>query len=62
MVAGREVQRDRDGEFSATGPVAGLLARAAGVGRQLELDVAEAVASSPLRGDPRRRFSARIGR
>jgi uncharacterized damage-inducible protein DinB len=52
LVAGREVHRDRDAEFSAAGPVAPLLARAAGASAQLAADVAAARWHEPLRAEP----------
>jgi hypothetical protein len=39
-VAGRSVERDRDAEFVAAGPVAELVARAAEAGRRLRVDLA----------------------
>jgi hypothetical protein len=52
LVHGRRVERDRDGEFEATGPVAPLLARTAAVRAQLALDVAAADPGAPLRSSP----------
>lgn len=50
MVAGREIERDRDAEFRAHGPVAELIARTAAARRQLEADLAAAEPLSPPRG------------
>jgi hypothetical protein len=52
LVAGREVVRDRDGEFTASGPVQPLLDRAAAVRARLACDVLRAAPASPLRGTP----------
>ncbi|VTR75542.1 DUF664 domain-containing protein [Cellulomonas hominis] len=52
LVHGRPVERDRDGEFRATGPVAPLLARVGQVQAQLALDVAAATPGDPLRATP----------
>ena len=48
-MAGRPVERDRDSEFTATGPVAELVTRARRVRAQLADDVAAAEPSAPLR-------------
>jgi hypothetical protein len=40
MVAGRDIERDRDAEFRATGTVAELVVRVRNARRQLEVDVA----------------------
>ncbi|GAA2868833.1 hypothetical protein GCM10010517_28720 [Streptosporangium fragile] len=52
MVAGREVVRDRDGEFTSAGPVGPLLDRAAAVRAQLAEDVRAAAYGEGLRGTP----------
>jgi hypothetical protein len=52
MVADRPFERDRDAEFLATGPVAGLVARAADARRQLADDIAAADPSATPRHDP----------
>jgi len=52
MVAGRPVERDRDAEFTATGPVAPLLAQIPGVKAQLARDAEHADFSAPLRNTP----------
>jgi hypothetical protein len=50
LVAGRSIERDRDAEFRAKGPVDELVARAHQARRQLALDVAHLDAGAPLRG------------
>ena len=52
MVAGRTVERDRDAEFRASGPVDELVARARRARRQLAADVATAEPSAPPSGTP----------
>ena len=52
VVAGREVPRDRDAEFSASGPVAALIAAAAAAKRRLADDLATAQPASPPRRPP----------
>lgn len=52
MVAGRTVDRDRDAEFRASGPVDELVARTRRARRQLAADVATVEAGSPPRGTP----------
>jgi hypothetical protein len=52
VVAGREVHRDRDAEFSASGPVAALIAAAAAAKRQFAEDLATAQPASPPRRPP----------
>lgn len=52
FVAGRPVERDRDGEFAATGPVAPLITRLEQVRAQLARDVAAADPGAPLRAVP----------
>ncbi|WP_435154976.1 DUF664 domain-containing protein [Amycolatopsis sacchari] len=49
MVAGRQVERDREAEFRATGKVADLVARVERAKRQLHEDVAAADPWGPLR-------------
>lgn len=54
QVAGRAIERDRDAEFRAEGPVAGLLSRTAEARRQLEADIAaaEPLSTPPNAPDP----------
>ena len=52
LVAGRQIERDRDAEFTAEGPVAELVARVEVAKRQLREDVAAADPRAPLRGEP----------
>jgi hypothetical protein len=52
MVAGRTVERDRDAEFRASGPVDELVARARRARRQLAADVATVEPTAPPRGTP----------
>jgi hypothetical protein len=52
VVAGREVRRDRDAEFSASGPVAALIAAAVAAKRQFAEDLATAQPAAPLRRPP----------
>lgn len=47
MVAGRRVERDREAEFTATGPVADLVARARQVREAFAADVATADPAAP---------------
>lgn len=49
LVAGRAVERDRAAEFTASGPVAGLLERVAAAKDQLRADLAVAAFAAPLR-------------
>ncbi|MCP2167458.1 mycothiol transferase [Goodfellowiella coeruleoviolacea] len=56
LVAGRSAPRDRDAEFTASGPVAPLLRRAREIGQQLQHDVAAAAPREPLRAQPRADF------
>ncbi|GGM67616.1 aminotransferase class I/II-fold pyridoxal phosphate-dependent enzyme [Dactylosporangium sucinum] len=56
LVAGRAVERDRDAEFTAAGPVAGLLARVAEVRGRFVADARGAVPGDPPRGTPDPRF------
>jgi Protein of unknown function (DUF664) len=52
LVAGRDISRDRDAEFTAAGPVAGLLERAAAARARLAADVATAEPAAPPRRAP----------
>jgi hypothetical protein len=52
LVAGRQVERDRDAEFLATGPVAELVPLVERGKALLAADVAAAVPSAPLRAQP----------
>ncbi len=56
FVAGRVVERDRDAEFRATGPVAPLLARVPAVTAAFRADVRAADPSAPLRVQPPGKF------
>jgi hypothetical protein len=49
LVAGRTVVRDRDAEFTASGPVAGLVERVIAAKEQLRADPAAAAPAEPLR-------------
>ncbi|MEV7043555.1 DinB family protein [Amycolatopsis sp. NPDC051061] len=49
LVAGRAVERDRDAEFTASGPVAGLIERVAAAKEQLRADLTVAEPTEPLR-------------
>jgi hypothetical protein len=53
LVAGRDIDRDRGGEFAASGPVGPLLERTRHVREQLATDVAGASARAPLHARPR---------
>ena len=50
VVAGREITRDRDAEFRAHGPVAGLIAATAEAKSQFRADAATAEFAAPPRG------------
>ncbi len=50
VVAGREITRDRDAEFRAHGPVAGLAAATAEARRRFRADAAAADFAAPPRG------------
>jgi Protein of unknown function (DUF664) len=50
VIAGRTVERDRDAEFRASGPVDELVARARRAREQLAADLAGLVPSDPPRG------------
>lgn len=52
VVAGRRIERDRDAEFRASGPVAPLVERTERARRRLHADVATAEPSAPPRGAP----------
>ncbi|GAB3147873.1 hypothetical protein GCM10027258_41990 [Amycolatopsis stemonae] len=51
LVAGRSVHRDRAAEFTAAGPVAGLLERVEQAREQLRADLAAADSTAPLRAE-----------
>jgi hypothetical protein len=52
LVAGREIERDRDAEFLASGPVAELVPLVERAKAQLAADVATFVPGAPLRREP----------
>jgi hypothetical protein len=52
MVAGRIIERDRDAEFRASGPVAELVRRTRQARRQLDADIAGLEPLAPPRGTP----------
>ncbi|HEY2764898.1 MAG TPA: DUF664 domain-containing protein [Pseudonocardiaceae bacterium] len=52
LVAGRVVERDRDAEFTASGPVGGLVARIAAARWMLRDDVTTAEPAAALRAEP----------
>jgi hypothetical protein len=52
LVAGRPVERDRPGEFTASGPVRHLVERAEATRVQLRLDLATAEPAAPLQVEP----------
>lgn len=52
LVAGREVFRDREAEFTASGPVDELLSRVDAAKAQFHEDVAKADPLAPLRKEP----------
>ena len=52
LVAGRAVERDRAAEFTASGPVAGLLEQVAAAKDRLRADLAVAEPAAPLRARP----------
>ncbi|MDP9795863.1 putative damage-inducible protein DinB [Catenuloplanes nepalensis] len=52
LVAGRAVDRDRDAEFTAAGPVAPLLAEVRALRDRLTADVTGLTGDAPLRGTP----------
>lgn len=49
LVAGRAVERDRDAEFAASGPVAGLIERVVAAKGRLRADLSVAEPAEPLR-------------
>ncbi len=51
VVAGRDVERDRDAEFRSAGPVADLVAAAGAAKRRFRADAVTAEPSAPPRGD-----------
>jgi hypothetical protein len=53
LVAGRPAHRDREAEFTASGPVGPLLERVGRTAAQLARDVALADPRAPLRAEPR---------
>jgi hypothetical protein len=53
VVAGRDIERDRQAEFVATGSVADLVKRTQEARRQFASDVARVEAQAPARGDVR---------
>lgn len=50
LVAGRVVERDREAEFTASGPVGPLIERVAAAKEQLRADLSVAEPTAPLRG------------
>jgi hypothetical protein len=52
LIAGRSIERDRDAEFEASGPVGELVERTRRARRQLEIDLAALEPSAPPRGVP----------
>ena len=52
VVAGRDVRRDRESEFRASGPVSQLISAAAAAKRQFAEDLKTADPASPLRRPP----------
>lgn len=56
FVTGRPIDRDRDSEFHARGPVAPLVARVAAIRTQLHTDVAAADTGAALRREPPAEF------
>lgn len=56
VVAGRPLERDRDAEFAAEGPVASLLAQIPAVKSQLARDAEDADFRAPLRNTPPANF------
>jgi hypothetical protein len=52
IVAGRAIERERDAEFRAFGPVAELVSRTRAARRQLEVDLADLDSMAPPRGTP----------
>jgi hypothetical protein len=58
LVAGRAVERDRDAEFTASGPVSALLERVAAAKDQLRADLAVAEPAGPLRAPAPAKYAA----
>jgi hypothetical protein len=52
MIAGREIERDRDAEFRAEGPVGELTVRTVEARRRLEADISAVDPSAPPRNTP----------
>jgi hypothetical protein len=52
IVAGRTIERDRDAEFRASGPVAELVRRMRRARRQFDADIADLEPLAPPRGTP----------
>lgn len=52
LIAGRSIERDRAGEFRASGAVRELVERARGVRRQFALDISNLEPFAPPRGIP----------
>ena len=61
LVAGRAVERDRDAEFTAAGPVSGLLTRIVAAKRTLRDDLAAADPAAGLRAEPPPHYDLRPG-
>ncbi|GAA3455317.1 aminotransferase class I/II-fold pyridoxal phosphate-dependent enzyme [Dactylosporangium matsuzakiense] len=61
LVAGRTVVRDRDAEFTSSGPVGPLLARVAVARERLAADARQADFGAPLAGSPDPRFLGPAG-
>lgn len=61
LIAGRSIDRDRAAEFHAIGPVEPLIERSERSLAQLTLDIVTLESGRPLRVDPTRRRSVRIG-
>ncbi|WP_181449196.1 mycothiol transferase [Nonomuraea aridisoli] len=57
LVAARAIERDRDAEFTSSGPVGPLLERVAAARARLAEDVRAAVPAGPLRGTPPASFA-----
>lgn len=56
VVAGREVQRNRNGEFRASGSIADLLTRVDAAKAQFRHDLLTAEPEAPVRAEPPRSF------
>lgn len=56
LIAGRTIERDRDAEFHASGPVGPLLERVAAAKRQLRVDLEVVEPQRPIRGTARREW------